>query len=84
VIDANGKILFCSIGANNSYPYLHMVTDKNINALKNIDNYTENWKLQISQTANERLSPPVIGRDNTIYINSTANKIYAINIPPSP
>jgi len=84
VIDANGKILFCSIGANNSYPYLHMVTDKNINALKNIDNYTEDWKLQISQTANERLSPPVIGRDNTIYINSTANKIYAINIPTSP
>jgi len=73
LIDSNNNIIFCSVDARTTYGYVHMVTD-------NGNDYTENWNLQISNTANERLSPPVIGSDGTIYINSTANKVYAINV----
>ena len=38
------------------------------------------WSIKISDTDKGRLSPPVIGSDGTIYVNSTSNKIYAINI----
>ena len=73
LIDSNNKLIFCSLDARTNYGYVHMVTDNDID-------YTENWNLQISNTTNERLSPPVISSDGTIYINSTANKVYAINV----
>ena len=73
VIDANGKILFCSLNARTSYGYLHMITD-------NGNTYTEDWMIELSTSDKGRLSPPVIGSDGTIYISSTANKIYAVNI----
>lgn len=73
VIDSNNKILFCSVNARTSYGHLHLVTD-------NGSTYTEEWSIKISDTDKGRLSPPVIGSDGTIYVNSTSNKIYAINI----
>ena len=73
VVDANGKILFCSINARTSYGYLHMITDIG-------NDYTEDWIIKLSDTDKGRLSPPVIGSDGKIYISSTANKIYAVGI----
>lgn len=71
IIDDNNKLLFCSMDIDSKTGYLHMVTD-------NGNSYTENWKLQVSTAYNERLSPPVIGSNGTIYISSNAGKVYYI------
>jgi len=71
IIDDNDNLLFCSMDIDSKTGYLHMITD-------NDNSYTENWKLQVSTAYNERLSPPVIGSNGTIYISSNAGKVYYI------
>lgn len=74
-IDASGTLFFGSIKAKTINEFtakagvLHCLTD-------NGTSWTENWALQVCNPG--RLAPPVIGTNNTIYISSTANNIYAI------
>jgi outer membrane protein assembly factor BamB len=68
IIDNNGKLFFASLNAYTNNGILHSLTD-------NGAQFIQNWSYNVSPG---RLSPPVIGSDGTIYISSTANKIYAI------
>ena len=68
IIDANGRLYLASLSVYTNDGILHSITD---NGTKLI----ENWSYNVSYG---RLAPPVIGDDGTIYISSTANKIYAI------
>jgi outer membrane protein assembly factor BamB len=74
-IGADGILYIGSIKAKTINQYtqnagvLHCLTD-------NGNSWTENWALQVCNPG--RLAPPVIGNDQTIYISSTANNIYAI------
>jgi outer membrane protein assembly factor BamB len=68
IIDANGRLYLASLSVYTNDGILHSITD---NGTKLI----ENWRYNLSYG---RLAPPVISDDGTIYISSTANKIYAI------
>ena len=74
-IDASGTLYFGSVKAKDIDGFLkndgvlHCVTDVG-------NDWQENWALQVCRPG--RLAPPVIGLNQTIYISSTANSIYAI------
>jgi outer membrane protein assembly factor BamB len=68
IIDANGTLYLASLSVYTSDGILHSITDNGATLI-------ENWSYTVSYG---RLAPPVIGDDGTIYISSTANKIYAI------
>lgn len=68
IIDATGKLFFASLNVYTNDGILHSITDTGVT-------FIENWSYNVSHG---RLSPPVLGSDGTIYISSTANKIYAI------
>jgi outer membrane protein assembly factor BamB len=68
LVDANGHIFFTSINARTSHGMVHSLTD-------NGSTYTENWSYD---TGPGRLAAPVLDSNGTIYLSSTANKIYAL------
>ena len=73
IIDVNGKIYFASILAQNTPANGWMKNDGILHCL-NADG-TINWEIKVDAG---RLAPPVLSNDMTIYISSTANKIYTI------
>ena len=78
VVDASGIIYVASINANTNHGAVHALQDNGIT----VEPY---WPPYDSGVAYERLAPPVIGKNKTIYISSSANvnsnsgnKIYAL------
>jgi outer membrane protein assembly factor BamB len=69
IIDANGTIYFSSIDARTGTGMVHSLTDT-------VTDFIENWVYPTNVV--ERLASPVLGRNNTLYLSSTANKIYAL------
>jgi outer membrane protein assembly factor BamB len=69
LVDKNGIIYFASIDAFTSHGIVHSVIDNGMS-------YQEKWNMDTG--AVERLAPPVLGRNETIYLSSTRNKIYAL------
>jgi outer membrane protein assembly factor BamB len=69
IVDASGIIYFASINARTSQGTVHSVIDNGLT-------YVENWKMDTGVV--ERLAPPVLGNDGTLYLSSTGNKIYAL------
>lgn len=80
IIGANGTLYFASIQARNDSiknwnkndGILHCFTDLGSSP----PYYNYNWGIKVANQG--RLAPPVIGSNNTIYITSTSNKIYAV------
>jgi len=70
LVDAAGIIYFASINAFNSHGTLHALIDRG-------SNYELYWQPYTTGRV-ERLAPPVLGRDGTLYLSSTANQIYAL------
>jgi len=66
IVDMNGNIFFTSIDARTSHGFLHSLSDQG----------TENWIYDTGDVG--RLAAPTLGADGTIYVSSTANKIYAL------
>jgi outer membrane protein assembly factor BamB len=77
IVDASGTIYMASIiasayGSNDATTnrgMVHSITD-------NTTSFTENWSYSTGNI--ERLAPPVLGKDGTLYLSSTANNIYAL------
>ena len=69
IVDASGTIYFASINARTSHGTVHSVIDNGMT-------YIENWRMDTGVA--ERLAPPVLGSDGTLYLSSTGNKIYAL------
>ena len=77
IIDASGTLLFASIQVNDSPIQGFLKNDGILLSLTDTGaTFSENWALKVC--SNGRLAPPVIDDAQTIYISSTANKIYAI------
>jgi len=74
VIDASGVIYVGSITTIQSAPVnqgvLHALTDTGSALIRN-------WSYPVDNGTG-RLAPPVLGANRTLYVSSTANKIYAI------
>lgn len=66
IVDLNGFILFTSIDARTNHGFLHSLTDQG----------KENWSYDTGTVG--RLAAPTLGADGTIYVSSTANRIYAL------
>ena len=71
IVDASGSIYFASIDMNTNNGVVHSLKD-------NGTSFTQNWSYATGAGAYERLGPPVLGRDGTLYLSSTANRIYAL------
>jgi outer membrane protein assembly factor BamB len=69
IVDASGTIYVGAIDALTNQGILHALTD-------NGNSVAVKWTY--SSGVVERFAPPILGTNNTIYISSTANKIYAI------
>ena len=78
IIDASGTIFFASIQAKDNPIKGYLKNDGILHSLTdNGSSYTENWTIDVCPGGG-RLAPPVLDNKRTIYISSTANKIYAI------
>ena len=66
IVDASGTILVASIDALTNYGLIQALTPAG----------KEKWRYTTGVVG--RLAPPVLGSDGTIYVSSTANKIYAV------
>jgi hypothetical protein len=71
IVDVSGSIYFASIDMVTNNGMVHSLTD-------NGASFTENWSYTTGAGAYERLGPPVIGRDGTLYLSSSTNLIYAL------
>jgi outer membrane protein assembly factor BamB len=78
IVDASGIIYVASVNVNTNNGAVHALKDNGTT----VESY---WPPYDSGVAYERLAPPVIGNDRTIYISSSANvnsnagnKIYAL------
>jgi outer membrane protein assembly factor BamB len=68
LVDALGRIFFTAIDARTSHGLLISLTDNGLTC-------KENWSYD---TGAGRLATPVLGLDGTLYLSSTANKLYAL------
>jgi len=71
IVDASGNIYCASINMNTNDGMVHSLKD-------NGTSVSPNWSYATGAGAKERLGPPVLGSDGTLYLTSTANRIYAL------
>jgi outer membrane protein assembly factor BamB len=77
IIDASGTLFFASIKAQDDPAQGWLKNDGILHSITDMGNsFTSNWSIKVASLG--RLAPPVLGDNNTIYITSTSNKIYAI------